>query len=211
VQFVPGGPHGWRALVADPRAGLKILRDKANPEKIMHGNLPPLQWPDDLYVDQRTSGEFAADKQFAATNERAATAIDANIALLRKAGVSDIVRVPVLYTYKELTGYYMLKQQIEQTPPGPERDKLQQQLDSLTDSVAEIPNAINGVSLNNGEYLMPKSYGPVVNGRDVFQDAVTKVLTGIGLHPKVVDDFLALHMEDGELHCGTNTYRRVPA
>jgi protein-arginine deiminase len=210
VQFVPGGPHGWRALVADPRAGMQILRDSGHPDQIMHGNLPPLQWPYDLYVDQRTTGEFVADKQFAATNERAAAAIDANIALLRKAGVADIVRVPVLYTYKDLVSYYMLKQQIERTPPGPDRDKLQQKLDSLTTSVAEIPNAVNGVSLNNGTYLTPKSYGPVVDGKDVFQEAVNKVLTGIGLHPQIVDDFLNLHMDDGELHCGTNTFRKVP-
>jgi protein-arginine deiminase len=210
VQFVPGGPHGWRALVADPRAGMQILRDSARPDQIMHGNLPPLEWPDNLYVDQRKTGEFLADKQFAATNERAATAIDGAISLLHKAGVTDIVRVPVLYTYKDLIAYYMLKQQVDQTPPGPEHDKLQQQLDAVTTSVAEIPNAVNGLSLNNGAYLTPKSYGPVVNGKDVFQDAVNKVLTGIGLHPRLVDDFLSLHMEAGELHCGTNTFRKVP-
>jgi protein-arginine deiminase len=208
VQFVPGGPRGWRALVADPRAGMEILRG-APQDQVMHGNLPPLEWPDDLYVDQRTTGEFLADKQFAATNERAAKAIDATTTLLRDAG-ADIVRVPVLYTYKELTTYYMLKQEIERTPPGPERDKLQQRLDSITTSVGEIPNAVNGVSLNNGVYLTPKQYGPLVNGRDVFEQAVTDVLRNAGLRPSVVDDFLALHLEAGELHCGTNTYRKVP-
>jgi protein-arginine deiminase len=209
VQFVPGGPHGWRALVADPRTGMEILRRASNQDQVMHGDLPPLEWPDNLYVDQRTTGEFVADKQFAATNERAANAIDANIALLRKAG-ADIVRVPVLYSYKELTTYYMLKQEIERTPPGPERDRLQQRLDALTDSISEIPNAVNGVSLNNGVYLTPKQYGPLANGKDLFEQAVTDALRGVGLRPRIVDDFLALHLEAGELHCGTNTFRKVP-
>ncbi|WP_370943453.1 protein-arginine deiminase family protein [Amycolatopsis sp. cg5] len=211
VQFVPapGSRLGWRALVADPVRGLQLLKDAGHGDQIMHGDLPKLEWPYDLHVDQRSIGEFLADEQFVRTNQNAASKIDANLAVLRqKTGLTDadIVRVPTLFSYKSLD-WQFLKQDIDRMPAGPEKDKKLAQLTAMTIAVAEIPNAVNGLVLDGGRYVAPKQYGPLIGGKDVFAEAVTQSLKSTGLTVRYVDDFLGAHMSGGEIHCVTNTLR----
>jgi protein-arginine deiminase len=217
IQFVPapGSRLGWRAMIADPRQAVQMLSDVAasgHSGQILHANLPKLEWPYDLYIETRNIGEFLADQQFIKTNDIAAKRIATNIATLKlQAGLTeaDIVRVPTLYTYKSLD-YYLLKTQVDSTPPGPEKDKLLAQLNSFTEAAAEIPNAVNGLALNDGVYIAPKQYGPVINGKDIFEEAVTKAFQRTGLQTKYVDDLLDAHFSGGEVHCVTNTFRTFP-
>ncbi|MEV4310898.1 protein-arginine deiminase family protein [Actinocrispum sp. NPDC049592] len=225
IQFLPapGSRLGWKAAVADPRLGLQLLRNAGHRDQIMHGDLPPLEWPYDLHIETRTIGEFLADEQFVRTNENAAAKIDANVA---KLGLTeaDIVRVPGLFSYKSLD-WNFLKQDIDQMQPGPERDKKLAELHAMTTAIAEIPNAVNGLVLNgaesksaesksadskNGRYIAPKPYGPIINGKDIFADAISKAFQGIGLQVKYVDDLLGAHFSGGDIHCVTNTLRTLP-
>jgi protein-arginine deiminase len=217
VQFVPvpGSARGWKALVADPAAGLNLLRGvrkAGHGGEIMHGGLPKLEWPYDERIDQRTTNEFLADEQFVATNERAASKIAANLSVLRaKDGLTDadIVRIPALYTARGLD-YGMLETQIRSTPDGPEKDKLTAQLHAMRDAVAEVPGTVNGLVLTAGRYVAPTTYGPLVNGKDVFATAITKAFTSIGYHVTYANDLTSVHVSEGEIHCATNTLRTTP-
>jgi protein-arginine deiminase len=213
VQFVPvpGSRLGWRAVVADPAVGLKILdqvRRTGHGDDKLHGNLPPLEWPYDERIDQRSVDEFLADKQFVGTNEQAAARISANLAVLRKAGLTDadIVRIPALYTARSLD-WAILQTEVNSLPAGPEKDAKTAELDAMREGVAEIPGTVNGLVLNAGGYVAPKTYGPVVNGKDLFQEAIDKAFRGIGYHVTYVDDLVSTHVSEGEIHCATNTLR----
>jgi protein-arginine deiminase len=214
LQFVPapGSRLGWRALIADPAAGLELLRGVQKGKhgaEIMHGGLPKLEWPYDLRIDQRSTDEFLADQQFVETNERAALKIHANVEVLkREAGLTDadLVRVPSLFTAKSMD-YGMLETEISQLEAGAEKDKAIAKLHGMRDAVAEIPGPVNGLVLNAGRYVAPKPYGPVVNGKDVFASAIDKALGGIGYQVTYADDLTSEHVSEGEIHCATNTLR----
>ncbi|MEV6285823.1 protein-arginine deiminase family protein [Kribbella sp. NPDC051770] len=214
LQFVPvpGSRLGWKALIADPAAGLQLLRGVragGHGGDIMHGRLPELEWPYDLRIDQRSTDEFLADKQFVETNERAVAKIQANVEVLkREAGLTDadLVRVPSLFTAKSMD-YGMLETEISQLQDGPEKDAAVAKLHAMRDAVAEIPGAVNGLVLNAGKYIAPKPYGPVVGGKDVFATAISKALAGIGYQVTYADDLKSEHISEGEIHCATNTLR----
>lgn len=214
LQFVavPGSRLGWKALIADPAAGLELLRGVqkgGHGGEIMHGGLPKLEWPYDLRIDQRSTSEFLADRQFVETNERAAAKIQANVDVLKaQAGLTDadLVRVPSLFTAKSMD-YGMLETEISQMEAGPDKDKAVAKLHAMRDAVAEIPGPVNGLVLNAGRYVAPKPYGPVVNGKDVFATAISKALQGIGYQVTYADNLTSEHISEGEIHCATNTLR----
>ena len=203
IQFVPGA-GGWKAIVADPRAGLGLLAKAPGGQKL-HGGLPTLEWPYDERIDQRTVAEFRADEQFVDTNRIAAARIAANVAEL---GLTPdrIVRVPVLFTARSLD-WAIEKSAADQLPAGPGRDKAMAALNAMRQGVAETPNVINGLVVNDGRYVAPKPYGPLVNGRDLFADATTAALGRIGQRVTFVDDLISAHVSEGEIHCSTNTFR----
>lgn len=59
----------------------------------------------------------------------------------------------------------------------------------------------------NKTCVVPKAFGPVVGGVDLFRkDAETK-LGALGLNVKIVEDWYEYHIQQGEIHCGTNTLR----
>lgn len=217
VQFVPvpGSPRGWKAVVADPTAGLNLLRgvQKAgHGGEIMHGGLPKLEWPYDTRIDQRSANEFLADEQFVDTNVRAASRIQANLDILKqKAGLTDadFVRIPALYTARGMD-YGMLETEIRSMPAGPEKDKAIAELHAMRDAVAEIPGTVNGLVLNAGRYVAPKPYGPTLNGKDIFATAITKAFASIGYQVTYANDLTSVHISEGELHCATNTLRTTP-
>jgi hypothetical protein len=52
--------------------------------------------------------------------------------------------------------------------------------------------------------VIPKPYGPVVGGHDLFQDEFQRVLDGLGITANFIDDWYEYHLDGGEIHCGTN-------
>ena len=214
IQFVPvpGSRLGWKAVVADPAAGLQLLQKvkaEGHGGEIMHGGLPKLEWPYDLRIDQRSTDEFLADQQFVETNQRASAKIQANLEVLKaKAGLrdSDFVRVPALYTARSMD-YGLLESEINSLPDGPEKDADIARLQAMRDAVAEVPGTVNGLVLNAGRYVAPKPFGPVVNGKDVFATAISKAFKGIGYEVAYANELTSVHVSEGEIHCATNTLR----
>ncbi|QIS03313.1 hypothetical protein F5X71_14190 [Nocardia brasiliensis] len=182
VQFLPSsGGRGWRPAVSDPRRGLEILRAQ---QRAGHGAAPALSRPG---AAARTIDEVLADERFVARNEVAARKIDENVdRLIRAVGLAreEFVRIPGLY---ESGG-------VEEAPEA---------------LVGFYPGAINGVLMNAANYVAPRQWGPVVDGRDVFEAAVTEAYRSVGLTVRYVDDWEALHLGGGEVHCGTNVLRQI--
>lgn len=238
VQFLPapGTARGWTIAVADPEAGLKLLRDARDAG---HGKTRMFSVPGspDLPAPKETIEQALASKWLVADNTMAARRIAANLETLkRETGVTDaeVVRVPALYTrgteaeateegergervprLKRLGAgevpdavdeYGQQKRIPREGRPGGERAAGPGGQETVMTS-AYVPGAVNGVLLGRDRYLAPKQWGPVIGGKDVFTDAVTAAYTRAGLKVSYIDDWDTYHLGMGEVHCGTNTLR----
>ena len=96
VQFLPADtPRGWKIAIADPEAGLRLLRDA---KAAGHGSTSMFSLPN---VPWESISEALGSKHLVSDNNLATRRVEANLAVLkRETGVTDaeIVRVPALYT-----------------------------------------------------------------------------------------------------------------
>ncbi|MBV7363539.1 hypothetical protein KRX54_03725 [Actinomycetaceae bacterium TAE3-ERU4] len=178
---------GWKLVVASPKAGLDFVKGL---QAKGHGSVP--------FISQRggqaTTIDLALEGGHAERlNYNAERIIDKNIETLKKeAGIKDdeIVRVPVFYR-AELD---------DDNPNG---------IDFNGDYYAAdfIPNAVNGLVMNNGQFLAPKQWGPIIDGKDVFTEEVEKAFAKAGISLKYADTYRVLYVHGGEVHCGTNALR----
>ena len=60
----------------------------------------------------------------------------------------------------------------------------------------------------NKHCIFPKPFGPMVGGKDLFEEDVRIQLKTLGLKPHPIDDWYEYHVDLGEVHCGTNTLRK---
>lgn len=57
------------------------------------------------------------------------------------------------------------------------------------------------------KYLAPKQWGPVVAGKGILAEAVTKAYAKVGMRVRYLDGRRTHHVFAGGVHCGTNTLR----
>jgi protein-arginine deiminase len=60
---------------------------------------------------------------------------------------------------------------------------------------------------------MPKPFGPMVGGVCQFENAINALLGPVattGVEISYIDCFATYHVQDGEVHCGTNSKRKPP-
>lgn len=186
VSPAASGGRNWKLAVADPAQSLTLLRQAAASG---HGKVAVTS---DRFSNFGTVASLLADKTIVARNTAAAARIDAALkGVMAQAGLTsaDIIRVPVIFRMDVKT---------EENP-----DPQPAQSSRLT---AMLPSAINGVVLGQGRYLAPKQFGPVIGGRDVFADAVTKAYKAAGVGVTWIDSSV-YHTGGGEIHCGTNVVR----
>ena len=78
---------------------------------------------------------------------------------------------------------------------------------------AWTPNSVNLHHIN-GVLYAPRQYGPRdgdgAGGNDIFETAITNSVPGAG-SVKFVDSWSPYHTNDGEVHCGSNVKRSLPA
>lgn len=232
VQFLPADTErGWRIGVADPAAGVELLR-KAKRDG--HGATKMFSVPrgSDIPAPKETIDQVLAKASFHTDNKVAAERIEANLAILkRETGVTDaeIVRVPGLYTrdsYESegLSGSRKLRrmgpdtlEQFSQLRGADEARGGRGSADgargaaAVRPNSAYVPGAVNGVLLSPTRYLAPKQWGPVVGGKDIFTEAVNSVYAKAGFTTAYIDDWYTYHLGMGEVHCGTNTLRDARA
>ncbi|KAG6353410.1 hypothetical protein INS49_005591 [Diaporthe citri] len=220
VQFVPANTtRGWAIVITDPVAGLELLRGvqrkglgstKAFSRTSDLGAVQPLTLlkidsiTDDLNsggdndsgnttytVPQLSVDELLADEAMLNVNAACARRISANIAVPKEAiGVTDeeIYHLPAVFS-----------NDTEGSSTASEPLKVG----------AYYPGMINGVVLSEIDYLSPKPWGPLVDGKDVFEEAAISVYAKAGLDVTFMDDWDTHHILGGEIHCGTNTVRQT--
>jgi len=76
-------------------------------------------------------------------------------------------------------------------------------------AVAWTAGAVNMLVLNESAVVVPKQFGPLDNGVDVFEQCIRERLSALGLTVYFVDCWDSYHIYMGEIHCGTNVKRRV--
>ncbi|MET8981909.1 protein-arginine deiminase domain-containing protein [Streptomyces sp. NPDC004539] len=222
VQFLPADtPRGWRIGLADPDAGLNLLRDA---QRAGHGKTKMFSVPvkSGAQAPKETIDQALASPHLVADNKLASQRIAANLAILkRETGVTDaeIVRVPALYLREyQPTGDLRLPRLSRVGAALTEDLRKHGQQKFLTADAAPtvttsayVPGAVNGVVLSRTRYLAPQQWGPVVGGKDIFTEAVTAAYRGAGMTVSYIDDYYTYHLGMGEVHCGTNTLRDVSA
>lgn len=232
VQFLPADtPRGWRIGIADPKSGLRLLRDA---QRDGHGRTKMFSVPglNGEPAPKETIDQALASRHLVADNEMAARRIAANLeSLKRETGITDdeVVRVPALYTRESeaQNGHgrpvpvpRLTRLGAGSALAGALRDHGQQKWltgkgpDARAATVttsAYVPGAVNGVLLGRDRYLAPRQWGPVIGGKDIFTEAVTATYRQAGLKVSYIDDYYTYHLGMGEVHCGTNTLRDASA
>lgn len=186
VSKEASGGRGWKLAVADPAAGLALLR-KAVADG--HGKTPLTS---DEASNFGTIASVLADKTIVENNTAAAGRLDTAIkGVMKQAGLTDadLIRVPVIYRVD-----INIDQEGAAAPQVPSK------------LVAMLPSGINGIVLGQGRYLAPKQFGPLIGGRDLFADAVTSAYKKAGVNVTYIDSSV-YHPSGGEIHCGTNVVR----
>jgi protein-arginine deiminase len=62
----------------------------------------------------------------------------------------------------------------------------------------------------DGVALVPKPFGPVIDGEDVFERVTRERLEALELDVRFVDSWNLYHLGLGEIHCGTQADRTIP-
>jgi protein-arginine deiminase len=75
------------------------------------------------------------------------------------------------------------------------------------EGVSVTPNPVNCLSVN-GLAVFPALHGPVLDGEDVLQRCVERLVGSRRCRPVFIDQWDAQHMRHGEVHCATNAIRR---
>lgn len=209
MQFLPSNSsRGWVALVADPKAGLDILKqaqqsgygrvrafsrqnDTREPPPFLVGIPGGIDGVPDYTVDELLSRDHLLS-----ANAKFSERILANIDIIKQeTGITDeeVFHVPNIFrtgmTYAPGAGI------------SPERNGSSKLGSSL------YPGAINGIVLTDTEVVAPKIWGPVIEGRDIMAEAISAVYEKVGFHVSFLDDWYTHHKWGGEVHCGTNTRR----
>ncbi len=184
ISFLPvASPRGWILLISDPALAKTMLE-----AAVTAGNGAVLMF-DGRKTRTGASAARSISSVLASTtimNEsaKAAAAVDAQLAILKaETGVTDaeIIRVPFLY---------------EPTGAG---------------SLAYQPGTVNGVMISPTVFAPPDPHGPVINGKDLFKAHLEAALAVHNIQLHWVEDWNLYHLLSGEVHCGSNAARVLPA
>ncbi|PHH77478.1 hypothetical protein CDD80_542 [Ophiocordyceps camponoti-rufipedis] len=219
--------RGWVMMVNDPLLGLKVLENASSTdEKAQVVSRPKL--PDDRKEPfNHTISELIGKASFKKFQEQCAEAITACIdTLKRETGLEDaeIIRLPAVFRDK---GEPLRRpQQPRRSARAAKQDaavpdetlaphtslenlknhkrdftRLQRRAISLYSTTANI------VLLSGNQILASKPWGPVINGTDMMETAVTAAYAKAGYTVRFVDDMDTVHPSYGNIHCASNVIR----
>lgn len=184
ICFVPSevSPKRFKCLVASTRAVREILEKLSNSghgaELCFAGKKRRNGDSAEITVD-----ELLANAEFWQANAEFQSIMDDNKAILsRELGLDDedMVDIPVaFYPYRDDQG------RLERT-------------------LAYFPDMVNHL-VHKDLSIVPKPYGPLVDGKCAFEKAFEDALQGRRV--KFIDDWDSYHELSGEVHCGTNALR----
>ncbi|KAH7213336.1 uncharacterized protein BKA55DRAFT_528673 [Fusarium redolens] len=206
LQFLPAkNKRGWVAVIDDPLAAIMLLQET---RKAGHGSLPAISRKNDtssgpgdcggfgcgpITVNSPTIAQLLADKKLMRLNEKCAQRIEGNIKIIKKeVGLTDqdIVRIPALFKNSDFS----------------DGD------DSRLQVAAFFPGVVNNLVLTGyNTCVAPNPWGPVVKGKDILAETISKKYAKIGMKVKFIDDWNTHHNFGGEVHCGSNSIRDMAA
>lgn len=189
VSFIPAStPRGWKLVIADPRAALKVVEQLRDARVDVIGPEPR---------NAPTTAEVFTEYSMRHISMSIAEVDTIEAALRAETGLTDseIVRIPVSFT----TPYQSAAEAI----PNDRIDGLA----NTTALGATFPNAVNAQLVNEGVILVAGQFGPQVNGVDPMQVAVTKAWQAAGLKPVSIDDRFIAWAGSGDVHCSTSAWR----
>ena len=182
VCFVPAESKvGFQVLMASPRKThelLQSLRKRGHAEAVLFRGRMRLHTNKSA---ERTVGDLLDDSPFWAANAVFQEYQDANRQILKEKlgiGYADFVDIPVAFY-----------------PPSTQR------------TLAYFPDMVNHLVLGQWS-LVPKPYGPVVDGEDQFEKAFCDAVPNRKV--RFIEDWYSYHELSGEVHCGTNCLREPP-
>jgi len=193
ISFVPApGAKGFKLLLASPKRAYKILEDN----KAAHGTdkmLKGRRFSDPVggvlaevsiknFLDTGIPSLSLTAGPLKTFNDTAQVSLDATRAKF-KTGLgldeADIIDVPIIFMPNH---------------------SFPNQADALTAGM------VNMLVINK-HCIVPKPFGPVVGGKDLYEEDLKGKLTPLGLTISFLDDWYEYHVNLGEVHCGTNTLR----
>ncbi|WP_146649174.1 protein-arginine deiminase family protein [Labilithrix luteola] len=179
-------PRGWVLLVNDASMAKKMLQDQVTAG---HGDVPMfvgMEWYDDngkASPAQATISEVLADTDVMTASAEAATEVDGQIAKIKaETGLTDDEIIHVPYLHHSYQGA----------------------------SVAYQPGTVNGIYVADDRFVAPAPHGPEIGGTDIFRQNLIDTLAKVGIKVDFAEDWDDYHAALGEVHCGSNTRRKIP-
>ncbi|MBL8953391.1 MAG: protein-arginine deiminase [Myxococcaceae bacterium] len=181
-------PRGWVLLVNDAAQAKAMLEAQVaagNGNVQMHVGKRWYNYNTNQYYSAAISiSQVLANTEIMAASAEAVGEVNAQLEIIKAAtGITEaeIIRVPFLH-YKEF-GY----------------------------SIAYQPGTVNGFVAGEQDFISPDPFGPVINGVDIFKKDLEDKLATVNQRVHWVDDWDLYHANMGEIHCGTNAARVIPA
>jgi protein-arginine deiminase len=182
-------PRGFKLLLASPSRARQLLtdlvaKDAANGNLMMFAGQQTYDASGaNLIPAQLTVNALLADPKLMTANQTAQTKIDAiRAALKTEIGLADdeIVDLPVFF--EDVGGGAYL---------------------------AYSPGIVNQFNIG-GRVAPPKAHSVTVANADLFQSDFETAATALGLKVSWTEDWNLYHINEGEVHCGSNVTRKVP-
>ena len=150
--------RGWVLLVNDPTIAKKMLEDQVTAGNGATPMFVGKNWVDDTtgkaLPAETTIKAVLADTTVMTASADAATEIDGQLVKIKaETGLTDaeIVKIPFLHTTVGQGSY------------------------------AYIPGMVNGVLVSETHFVAPDPHGPVINGKDIFRQAMSDRLAPLGI------------------------------
>ncbi|HZS38154.1 MAG TPA: protein-arginine deiminase family protein [Polyangia bacterium] len=183
-------PRGFKLLIASPTRARQVLtnlvaQNAANGDlAVFAGEQTYDSTGNNLISAQTTVNAMLADANLMTWNQKVQAKIDViRAALKTEIGLADdeIIDVPVLFEDEGGAQY-----------------------------LAHTPGIVNLLNLN-GLVAPPKPHGPEVASKDALEADFESQVAALGLKISWTEDWNLYHIQEGEVHCGTNVTRKVPA
>jgi protein-arginine deiminase len=177
------GPRGWVMLVNDAPLAKKMLEQQKTAGNGSAAVFVGKYWSNNSSAQTTVSG-ILNDTDVMNESAWAAVKVADQVSIMKKeTGLTDAEIVPVAFLHEKASGY----------------------------SLAYQPGMVNGIYLGDKVFAAPKPHGPVINGSDIFQAQLTQALAKYSVGVSWIEDWDLYHRLSGEVHCGSNTTRTVPA
>ncbi|KAG8671983.1 hypothetical protein FPOAC2_05348 [Fusarium poae] len=83
-------------------------------------------------------------------------------------------------------------------------------IDPATQVTTLYPDSVNSLVMTDSRVLVPNPWGPVINKQDIFAAAVSEIYANVGYNVTYQDDWFSHYRLQGDVHCGSNSWRDIP-